>query len=143
VLVPLVGDVRLGRTVRLRWREAILIGKDATAAERRRFYNALREIKWLPPRAHSAILQALGSSSLRKQKFDDETRRMMRLQHRIDQGATRKQIAAGEGIKVSALNKQLQRFRDQQRLGKGDIARIASQKKIALLKKRKQERGKK
>src|SRR5262249_56103293 len=85
-LVPLVGDVRLGRTVRLRWREAILIGKDATAAERRRFYNALREIKWLPPRAHSAILQALGSSSLRKQKFDDDTRPTMPSHHPIDHG---------------------------------------------------------
>jgi len=55
----------------------------------------------------------------------------MRLQHRINQGATRKEIAAGEGITVAALKQQLHRFRKRARPGKGEIARL-----------RKRERGK-
>jgi hypothetical protein len=130
-LVPIFGDVRVGGTLRPRWREAILIGNDATADERRSFYEALLEMKWLPPKARSAIAQEQGSS-LRKQKFDDEKRRMMRLEYQVKTGMrTHREIAAGEGIKVAALKQEFQRFRKRERLGMKEIARL--KKKIARL----------
>jgi hypothetical protein len=134
-LVPLFGDVRVGGKLRPRWREASLIVEDATADERKRLYEALLEMKWLPPKARNAFLQALGFTR-RKQKSDDETRQMMRLQHRIKL-APYKEIAASEGITVAALKKQLQRFRKRERRSKQEIARL--KKQIARLK---QESGK-
>jgi hypothetical protein len=61
-LVPLFGKVHVGGTLRPRWRGAILIGDDATDKERELFYQILIEIRWLPPEARGAILQALDSS---------------------------------------------------------------------------------
>ena len=71
-LVPLFGDVRVGGTLQPHWEEAVLIGDDATAGDRERFHQILIAKEWLPPKARSAILQAL-ESSLRKRKLDDAT----------------------------------------------------------------------
>jgi hypothetical protein len=113
-IVPFFGDVRIGKTLQPCWEEASIIGNDADAEGQKQFYELIRELKWFPPRARDVILQALGSTRS-KQKFDDGTRRLMRLQHRIDQGATYKQIAADEGITVVALRQQLKRFKREQR----------------------------
>jgi hypothetical protein len=113
-LVPLFGEVRLDGTLEPRWQEAILIGDFATKDEQKQLYGLLYKLKWFPPRARDAILQALGSTRS-KQKSDDGTRRLMWLQDRINKGATYKQVAAAEGIPVGTLKKQLQRFRNDQR----------------------------
>ena len=141
-LVPLCGEVRVGGTLRPRWREAILIGNDVTAEEREHFYQILIEqIEWLPPEARGAILQALGSS-LSKRNLEDETRRMERLEYQVKElKRTYKQIAAGEGITVAALKKQLQRFRGGQRDAVEEIRKRAarvepSEKVMAHIRKR-------
>ena len=133
-LVPLSGDVHVDGMLRPCRREAILIGNNATAAERRCLYNALLGIEWLPPKAHSAIRQELGSSSSWQ-----KTRRWMRLQHRVDQvkarmrkeglrrrggidQAAHEEIAAAERMEAAALKKGLQRFRVRGRLAIKEIA---------------------
>jgi hypothetical protein len=93
-LVPLSGHVRIGGTLEPCWEEAILIGDEAAKDEQKQLYKLLYKLKWFPPKARAAVLQASGSTR-REQKSDDEARRLMRLQHRIDQGATYKQIAVG------------------------------------------------
>jgi hypothetical protein len=130
-LAPLSG----GSVLRARWRNAILIGDDATEDEQKQLYELLYKLKWFPPKARDAILQASGSTR-RKQKSDDETRRLMRLQHRINKGAAYKQIAAAEGITVGTLTQQLKRFKRRARLEGAQIARI--EKEIA---RRKAEEG--
>jgi hypothetical protein len=120
-LVPLTSDGS-DRVLRARWRKAILIGDDATKDEQNNFYQMLIKIKWFPPKAKTAILQ-VGGSYLRKQKSDDEARRLMRLQNRIKRGATYKQVAAGEGITVTALRQQLKRFRRSERSAREEGAR--------------------
>jgi hypothetical protein len=124
-LVPLFGDVRVGGTLQPHWEEASLIGNDAAAGEREHFYQILIEqIEWLPPEARGAILQVLGSS-LSKRNLEDETRRIGRLEYQIKvRKRPLKEIAAGEGITVPALKKQLQRFRKRERLVKEEIARL-------------------
>jgi hypothetical protein len=131
-LVPLFGEVRVGGTLQPRWEEAILIGDDATDEEREHFYQILIEMKWLPPEARNAFLQAL-DSSLSERNLEDETRRMGRLDYQIKmRKRTLKEIAASEGITVTALKKQRQRFRERQRLAEKEIARV--KKEIARLK---------
>jgi hypothetical protein len=121
-LVPLFGEVRVGGTLQPLWEEAILIGDDATDEEREHLYQILIEIKWLPPEARNAFLQAL-DSSLSERNLEDETRRMGRLDYQIKmRKRTLKEIAASEGITVAALKKQLQRFRKRERLGEKEIA---------------------
>jgi hypothetical protein len=128
-LVPLFGDVAstsdlphgrghriirgAGKPLRVRWDEAIPIDEDTAADERKRFYEALQQIRWLAPEIRRAIPKALRSSRS-KQKFDDKAWRMMRLQSRIDQGATYKELAAKEGITVGTLKQQLKRFRREE-----------------------------
>ena len=131
-LVPLFGKVHVGGTLRPRWQGAILIGDDATDKERELFYQILIEIRWLPPEARNAFLQAL-DSSLSERNLEDETRRMGRLDYQIKmRKRTLKEIAASEGITVAALKKQRQRFRERQRLAEKEIARV--KKEIARLK---------
>jgi hypothetical protein len=157
-LVPLSGD----SVLRPRWREAILIANDATADEQRRLYETLREMKWLPPKARSAFQQALGST-LRKQKFDDEARRIMFLLHRVNKvkerikkdgqrpkggihEAAHEEVAAGEGITVAALKKQLQRFRKGERSALEEIrkraVRVKPSEKVAAHIRKREKRGK-
>ena len=81
-LVPLFGKVHVGGTLRPRWRGAILIGDDATDKERELFYQILIEIRWLPPEARGAILQAL-DSSFSKRNLEDETRRVGRWDYEV------------------------------------------------------------
>jgi hypothetical protein len=143
-LVPLFGEVRVSGTLEPRWEDAILIGDDTTAEDREHFYQVLIEqIEWLPPEARAAILQALGSSHS-KRRLKDETRRMGRLEYLVKmQKRTLKEIAAGEGITVAALKKQLQRFRKRERLGEQERAKTIARlnKEIARLK-RESEAGK-
>jgi hypothetical protein len=97
------------------------------------FYQILIEIRWLPPEARGAILQALGSS-LSKRNLEDETRRMGRFEYQIKElKRPLKEIAAAEGITIATLKQQLQRFRKRERLGKEVIARL--EKKIPRLQK--------
>jgi hypothetical protein len=135
-LVPLVGKVRVGETLQPCWREAIVVGNDATAKEREHFFQILIEqIEWLPPEARSSILQAL-NSSLSEKNLEDEMRRLGRFDYEVKtQKRTLKEIAASEGMKVATLKKQLSRFRDRERLGKAEIARL--KKEIARLKRKK------
>ena len=135
-LVPLFGKVRVGGTLQPCWREAVLLGNDATAKEREHFYQILIEqIDWLPPEARSSILQTLGSS-LSKRNLEDETRRVGRWDYEVKtHKRTLKEIAASEGMKVATLKKQLSRFRERERFGKAEIARL--EKEIARLKRKK------
>ena len=121
-MVALVPLFSVGGMSQPRWEEAILID-DATAEERERFHQILIEIKWLPPKARSAILQALGSSP-RKRNLRDEMPRIGRLEYQIRvHKRPLKKIADAEGITVAALKKRLQRFRKRERPGKEEIAR--------------------
>ena len=123
-LVPLAGEVRIGGTLQPCWREAILIGNDATKEEREHFYQIVIErVEWLPRAARSSILKALGSS-LSKKNLEDDTLRLRRLDYQVrTKKRTLKEIAASEGMKVKTLAKQLYRFRERERLSKGEIAR--------------------
>jgi len=59
-LVPLFGDVRVGKALRLRWQEAILITEDAAADEQRRIYSALSEIKWFSSQGPQCFPASVG-----------------------------------------------------------------------------------
>jgi hypothetical protein len=139
-LVPLFGKVHVGGTLRPRWQGAILIGDDATDKERELFYQILIEIRWLPPEARAAILQAL-DSSLSKRNLEDETRRMGHLEYQIKVlKRPLKEIAADEGITIPTLKQQLQRFRKRERLDEGKIARIKKEIAKELARRRKQKK---
>jgi hypothetical protein len=106
----------------------LLIGKGADEAEqKRRFYEALLHIPWLPSRFRSAILKELGSS-LRKQQRDfkrvetlalrfmiNEAKARMQKQGRRERGgihdAAVREIAQMVGMTPEALTKQLQRHK--------------------------------
>jgi hypothetical protein len=63
-------------------------------------------------------------SSLSKKNLEDDTLRLRRLDYQVrTKKRSLKEIAASEGMKVKTLAKQLYRFRERERLSKGEIAR--------------------
>jgi hypothetical protein len=130
-LVPIyprdVVAARNGTAVTLRARDVVFIGEIATAEERKRFYEALLKIDWLPSNIRGAILQELGSS-LSQEKHDrtwgetyasrhmiKETKARMRAQGERPKGgihdAAVAEVAERIGITFENLCKRLQRFK--------------------------------
>jgi hypothetical protein len=102
-----------------------------TAAKRRRFYEALLDIAWLPSIVRSAIMTELGRSlQTQKHKVEeavtltleaiiDEQEALLRKQGQRLRGGVRAAaidaVADGQGITVEALKKRLQRGRKKRR----------------------------
>jgi hypothetical protein len=122
----------LSSTSKTHWRQAVEIGNESTAAERRQFYEVLLKNDWLPPALRSAAMKELGLSLREeKRKIDEiltnglrymiETREQaMNAQGLRPRGgvpdAAVAEIAKQFGIKVDTLKKRLQRLNKRARM---------------------------
>lgn len=126
------------RTCEVSWKHAIVVDEGGTSSHEafyETFYEALLAIPWLPPKVRGVVMGELGRS-LRKEKRDIEYARTVTLRVLINERKKRlrekgqvprggvhekavEEIAAAQGMTVSALKKRLQRYKQRARKIRG------------------------